>query len=75
MPKPSARSIGLPLGDTCAELENRLRLGDKAVTEGAIAAFEAATEELLPKLREQLRQLRGLSALGSELECIWMRRR
>jgi hypothetical protein len=45
------------LGDTCAELENSLRLGDKAVTEGAIAAFEAATEELLPKLREQLRQL------------------
>lgn len=57
MPKPSARSIGLPLGDTFAELENRLRLGDKAVTEEAIAAFEAATEELLPKPREQLRQL------------------
>ncbi|WP_343848899.1 hypothetical protein [Rhodanobacter soli] len=52
-----------------------MRLDDKAVTEGAIATFEAATEELLPKLREQLRQLRGLSALGSEFECIWMRRR
>ena len=61
-------------GDTAGR-ENSLRLGDKAVTEGAIAAFEAATEELLPKLREQLRQLGGLSALGSELECIWMRRR
>jgi hypothetical protein len=45
------------LGDTCAELENSLRLGDKAVTEGAIAAFEAAAKELLPKLRERLRQL------------------
>lgn len=36
-----------------------MRLGDKAVTEGAIAAFEAATAELLPKLREQLRQLKA----------------
>ncbi|KRE85885.1 hypothetical protein ASG75_10040 [Rhodanobacter sp. Soil772] len=51
--------MGLPLGDTCAERENSLRLGDKAVTEGAIAAFEAATAELLPKLREQLRQLKA----------------
>ena len=56
--KSAARSVGaLPLGDTCAELENSSRLGDKAVAAEAVVAFKAAAEALLPKLREQLRQL------------------
>jgi signal transduction histidine kinase/HPt (histidine-containing phosphotransfer) domain-containing protein len=56
--KSSSRSVGaLPLGDACAELENSSRLGNKAIAAEAVAAFEAAAEELLPKLREQLQQL------------------
>ena len=56
--KSSARSVGaLSMGDTCAELENSSRLGDRSITAEAVAAFEAATDELLPELREQLRQL------------------
>jgi len=52
-----------------------LRLGDKAVTEGAIAAFEAATEELLPKTARAIAAAGDQFALGSELERVWMRRR
>lgn len=74
MPKPSARSTGLPLDDTCDERENSLRLGDKAVTEGAIAAFEAVTEAPLPKLREQLRQ-REVSLRLEANSNVWMGRR
>jgi signal transduction histidine kinase/HPt (histidine-containing phosphotransfer) domain-containing protein/ActR/RegA family two-component response regulator len=56
--KSSSRSVGaLPLGDACAELENSSRLGNKNIAAAAVAAFEAAAEELLPKLREQLQQL------------------
>jgi len=56
--KSSSRSVGaLPLGDACAELENSSRLGNKAIAAAAVAAFETAAEELLPKLREQLQQL------------------
>jgi len=58
--KSSARSVGaLPLGDACAELENVSRLGDKVVAKKAIAAVEAAAEELLPQLRAQLRMLQA----------------
>jgi signal transduction histidine kinase/HPt (histidine-containing phosphotransfer) domain-containing protein len=65
--KSAARSVGaLPLGDTCAELENSSRLGDKAVAAEAVAAFKAAAEALLPKLREQLRQLE--TSLRSEAD-------
>jgi HPt (histidine-containing phosphotransfer) domain-containing protein len=56
--KSSSRSVGaLPLGDACAELENSSRLGNKAIAAEAVAAFEAAAAELLPKLREQLQKL------------------
>jgi signal transduction histidine kinase/HPt (histidine-containing phosphotransfer) domain-containing protein len=55
--KSSARSVGaLPLGDVCAQLENSSRLGDKAIAVEAVAVFEAVAEELLPELREQVRQ-------------------
>ncbi|MFK2875701.1 response regulator [Rhodanobacter hydrolyticus] len=56
--KSSSRSVGaLQVGDICAELENSSLLGDKAVTVGAVANFEAAAGELLLKLREQLHEL------------------
>jgi signal transduction histidine kinase/HPt (histidine-containing phosphotransfer) domain-containing protein len=56
--KSSSRSVGaLPLGDACAELENSSRLGNKNIAAAAVAAFETAAEEVLPKLREQLQQL------------------
>ena len=51
-----------------------LRLGDKAVAEGAITAFEAVAEAPLPKLRGQLRQ----REVGLRLEAnsnVWMGRR
>jgi hypothetical protein len=51
-----------------------LRLGDKAVAEGAITAFEAVAEAPLPKLRGQLRR----REVGLRLEAnsnVWMGRR
>jgi len=64
--KSSSRSVGaLPLGDACAELENSSRLGNKAIAAAAVAAFEAAAEELLPKLRGQLQQLEASLHLGA----------
>lgn len=51
-----------------------MRLGDKAVAEGAIAAFEAVAEAPLPKLRAQLRQLEGSLRLEANSN-VWMGRR